>query len=57
MVCQSCEIPVYAQHGSMDKIFYCTFSFLGHRPQVRCSNLANCRFTLVLLEYSITIVA
>ena len=57
MVCQSREIPVYTQHGSMDKIFYCTFSFLGHRPHVRCSNLANCRFTLVLLEYSITIVA
>ena len=38
-------------YGHKREIFYCAFSFLGHRPYVRCSNLANCRFTLVLFNY------
>ena len=41
-------------YGHERDIFYYAFSCLGHGPYVRCSiaNLANCRFTLVLLHSS-----
>ena len=41
-------------YGHERDIFYYAFSCLGHGPYVRCSiaNLANCRFTLVLLHCS-----
>ena len=38
--------------GHKCKIFYYAFSFLGHGLYVRCSNLANCRFTLMLLQFA-----
>ena len=38
--------------GHRREIFYYTFSFLGHGLCVHCSNLANCRFTLMLLQDS-----
>ena len=36
-------------YGHKCEIFYCAFSFLGRGLYVRCSNLANYRFTLVPL--------
>ena len=34
-------------YGHKREVFYCAFSCNGHRPYVRRSNLANCKFTLV----------
>ena len=48
MVRRSREI--YAQHNSMDisaKYSIAHSHALVHRPYIRCSNLTNCRFTLV----------
>ena len=36
-------------YGHKREIFYCAFSCLGYRPYIRHSNLANCKFTLVLV--------
>ena len=35
-------------YGHKREIFYCAFSCLGHGPYIRRSDLANCKFTLVL---------
>ena len=35
-------------YGHKREIFYCAFSYLGHGPYIRRSDLANCKFTLVL---------
>ena len=35
-------------YGHEREIFYCAFSCLGHGPYIRRSDLANCKFTLVL---------
>ena len=50
MVRRSREIiyPVML-YGHKREIFYCAFSCLGHGPYIRRSNLANCKFTLVLV--------
>ena len=49
MVRRSREIiyPVML-YGHKREIFYCAFSCLEHGPYIRCSNLANCKFTLEL---------
>ena len=36
-------------YGHKREIFYCAFSCLGHGPYTRRSDLANCKFTLVLV--------
>ena len=48
MVCQSCE--VYAQHDSMDISVKYSIAHSHALAYVRCSNLANCKFTLVQHE-------
>ena len=39
-------------YGHKRETFYCAFSCLGHRdgPYIRHSNLANCKFTLMLVR-------
>ena len=34
-------------YGHKREIFYCAFSCPGYGPYIRCSNLVNCKFTLV----------
>ena len=34
-------------YGHKREIFYCAFSCLGYAPYICCSNLVNCKFTLV----------
>ena len=36
-------------YGHKRETFYCAFSCLGHRPYTRRSDLANCKFTLMLV--------
>ena len=36
-------------YGHKRETFYCAFSCLGHGPYIRRSDLANCKFTLVLV--------
>ena len=36
-------------YGHKREMFYCAFSCLGHGPYIRRSDLANCKFTLVLV--------
>ena len=45
--------PIYPAmlYGHKREIFYCAFSYLGHGH----SNLANCKFTLVLVSYVATV--
>ena len=53
MVCRSREIisPAWLYEHKRE-IFYCAFSCLGYGPYISSSNLANCKFTLVLvLQY------
>ena len=42
-------------YGHKREIFYCAFSCLGYGPYIHRSNLANCKFTLVLVIKQATV--